>query len=299
MKPNLPEGARSAYARQLAEEAKTLVPGMERLAEIAAELRADDLYRTLGFDTWERFCVDYLGVSKRTANRWIAGSEPKSITAGQRVAAGQNVPVVESKALNSAKPSEGGETDDDAPRASRTKPPSDDRSAASTEAPAKKSEEGEPQRRLGPDGRGVVGATPTGEGTRQPPSDPSPAGGSALGEVSAPPAVVPRPPTYRALMSRIVGSMHDLDPEDGGPVLTAEEATFVQGWSTRIVKAWQASLGVDTPRRPGRVIKPGDREAKADAIGGKADPATCKHPKQSRQVLGYMVKCGLCDTKVA
>lgn len=100
-------------------------------------------------------------------------------------------------------------------------------------------------------------------------------------------------------MSRIVGSMHDLDPEDGGPVLTAEEATFVQGWSTRIVKAWQASLGVDTPRRPGRVIKPGDREAKADAIGGKADPATCKHPKQSRQVLGYMVKCGLCDTKVA
>lgn len=158
--------------------------------------------------------------------------------------------------------------------------------AASTEAPTKKSEGGEPA--------GETRPVPT----CHPPSGPSPVGGSALGEVSAPPAAVPRPTTYRALTARIVASMHDLDPEDGGPVLTAEEATFLQGWSTRIVKAWQASLGVDT-RRSGRVIKPGDREAKVGAIGGTADPANCKHPKQNRQNLGYMVKCGLCDTKVA
>lgn len=260
---NLPEGARSAYARQLADEAKTLVPGMERLTEIAAELRADDLYRLLGFDTWERFCGDYLGVSKRTANRWIAGSQPKSIGAGQSVAAGQNVPVVESKALNSAKKSEGGERHGEARSAPQGRPPSNPSSGGA---------------------RDTAPPAPTGA-----PHAPLPAPLDPLPE---------RPPTYRALLSRILGSMHDLDPEDGGPVLTAEEATFLQGWSTRTVKAWQASIGV-TERRPGRVIKPSEREAKADAIGGKADPATCKHPKQSRQVLGYMVKCGLCDTKVA
>ncbi len=103
MSSKLPEATRLAYARQLADEAKTLVPGMERLSAIAEELRADDLYRLLGFDTWERFCADYLGVSKWTANRWIAGSKAKSIGAGQSVAAVQNAPVVESKALNSAK----------------------------------------------------------------------------------------------------------------------------------------------------------------------------------------------------
>lgn len=103
----LPESTRLAYARQLADEAKTLVPGMERLSAIARELRTDDLYRLLGFDTWERFCVDYLGVSKWTANRWISGDKPKSIGAGQSVAAVQDAPIVESDTLKSDKSPEG------------------------------------------------------------------------------------------------------------------------------------------------------------------------------------------------
>lgn len=111
MPKNLPESTRLAYARQLADEAKTLVPGAERLHDVVVELRQDDLYRLLGFDTWERFCTDYLGISKWTANRLMAGPKPKSITAGQDVAAVHPAPIVESDALNSAtKKSEGAGT---------------------------------------------------------------------------------------------------------------------------------------------------------------------------------------------
>src|SRR4051812_23165312 len=104
-----PHSPRRDYAQQLADEMKTLVPGMERLAEIATELRADDLYRLLGFGTWDEFCIGYLGVSKRTANRWIAGPKPaikavaaKTETAGESAVAGHSVPLSDADALKSA-----------------------------------------------------------------------------------------------------------------------------------------------------------------------------------------------------
>lgn len=209
---------------------------------------------------------DTLAVPPATDQRKREATEREESRRSEPVRAGKqhgiSAPIPTTSTEAPAQKSEDGETDEDAPRVSRTKPPSDPSSGG---------------------GRDTAPPAPTGA-----PHAPLP----------APLDVPERPPTYRALLARILGSMHDLDPEDGGPVLTAEEATFLQGWSSRTVKAWQASIGV-TERRPGRVIKPSDREAKADAIGGKADPATCKHPKQSRQVLGYMVKCGLCNTKVA
>lgn len=183
MSSKLPESTRLTYARQLADEAKTLVPGMERLSAIAEELRADDLYRLLGFDTWERFCSDYLGVSKRTANRWIASPKPKSITAGQSVAAGQNVPVVESDALNSAaKQSEGKNGTGSPPHSA----PGD--SAARPGSPSGQSSEGVAQ----------TGETPA-EPCKQTPSGP-PSGGAGIqpsprptGEPTSPLSAPPGP----------------------------------------------------------------------------------------------------------
>lgn len=119
--------------------------------------------------------------------------------------------------------------------------------AVSTEAPAKKSEgsgPGKPQTRPG------VAA----------PSDPSPVGGNALGEVSAPPTVVPRPPTDRALTARVFAAMREVDPTDAGPVTTPEEATFLRQWAQRALDAWKAkNVPVAAPRPAGRVIKPAKR----------------------------------------
>jgi hypothetical protein len=92
--------------------------------------------------------------------------------------------------------------------------------------------------------------------------------------------------------------MHDIDPEDAGPVLTPEDATVVKGWADRAVRAWQQSLGIESAdkpaRSPGQVIRPKDRKAKAAALGGGADPATCAHPKATERHTGYAIVCGGC-----
>lgn len=315
MSPKLPESTRLAYARQLADEAKTLVPGMERLGEIVAELRADDLYQTLGFDTWERFCADYIGVTKRTANRWIgawkqaaiparSSEVPKSITAGQNAAAGQNVPVVESDALNSA---------------------------------TEKSAGGEPRRRPTPKEPGEGGSTPpVANGSRLPPAD-SPSGGArdttpaprqrASTEDSSPSLPAPpdpravlgalaesddgaddlwrdtqRIPSDRELAAKVIAAMHDIDPDDAGPLLTATDATMVKGWTSRTVRAWQRSLGIENEpveaRSPGRVLRPQDRKAKAEAASPAPDPANCRHPKDRENRTSYVVLCGVCGMKL-
>ncbi len=216
--PRVPEPTKVTYARQLADEAKTLVPGMERLAVIAAELRADDLYRVLGFDTWEAFCTGYFGVSKWTANRWMAGPKPKSIGAGQRVAAVQNAPVVESNTLKVA--------------------------AASTEAP--KTSEGAGSSQRAPSGpsrsEGVVKDTTV---TASASSDVAPTPSDTARNATE------RPPSVRALTSRVLAPMHDVEPADAGPVLTPEEATFLRQWTQRTLDAFRAvHAPKPTPKQP-------------------------------------------------
>lgn len=241
----LPESARLTYARQLADEAKTLVPGMERLSAIAEELRADDLYRLLGFDTWERFCVDYLGVSKWTANRWIAGSKAKSIGAGQSVAAVQNAPVVESKALNSAKSPEGLDQAGLHRAGQRADEPSGAVSANDPPTPS------------GPSSGGADVQPPAGPTGEAPTSSPS-----------APPGPPERPPSRRQQASAIVAAFQDA--EDGvGRGWTPEEATYLfarfrverMAWATynKATIEWvdDPPASVEKPqRRQGTITRP-------------------------------------------
>lgn len=291
MPKNLPESTRLAYARQLADEAKTLVPGMERLSEIAAELRADDLFRLLGFDTWERFCTDYLGVSKRTANRWIAGpskvaavsasdtQRPKSIGAGQRVAAGQNVPIVESDTLKSpaasteapASSSEGGGQDGETRPAPEVPAPSgkssdggeDAGNAPGIDSPSPLSDPPDPEEIIERDIGGTMirgprkyidecKLIPLGDGASLLPNN---------GTLTLP---TERPPTDRALTSRVFAAMREVDPTDAGPVTTPEEATFLRQWAQRTLDAWKAIYAPPAPaekpqRRQGTITVPAER----------------------------------------
>lgn len=267
---NLPEHARRNYAQQLADEAKSLVPGMERLTSIAEELRADDLYRTLGFDTWERFCADYFGVSKRTANRWIAGSKPKTITAGQGAAAGQNVPLPKSGPLNLEK-----ETDDAEPAPDSTVVP------PVAEPPAGPSDTGATDE---------VEDGPAGDGEAEEEGDSG--GGGPADEL------IERPPSDRVLTARVLAPMHDIAPADAGPRLSADEATFLRQWATETLNAWRVAYKIDQPkpeRRQG-YSRPAQPPARGTAT---TDPFTCAHPKDKRKHLGYIIKCDACGVKIA
>lgn len=267
----------------MADEAKTLIPGAERLVEIVVELRTDDLYRLLGFDTWEQFCKGYLGVSRWTANRLIAGPKPKSIAAGQGVAAVQDAPIVESDTLKSpaasteapAKQSEGGGTGTNQPPAvvDHQLAPSGPSSAGGTGkvATSAPSEPGfaDPGSAPPPADPSSGGARATASPPRRDaptevpptsrpaPPDPSSAGGKALGEVSPTPAAV-RLPTDRALAARVFAAMRDIDPTDAALVGTADEATFGTQWMERFLDAWKAknvpTNGAMPPRRKGNVI---------------------------------------------
>lgn len=120
-----------------------------------------------------------------------------------------------------------------------------------------------------------------------------------------------RIPSDRQLAARVLTAMHDIEPDDAGPVLTPEDATMVKGWASRAVKAWQRSLGIenepvevssrtDRPmptRSPGHVIRPKDRKAKAEAAA-PVDPANCRHPKDRESKLPYAIMCGVCGSKL-
>lgn len=302
---NLPASTRAVYAQQLADEAKTLVPSMERLGAIATELRTDDLYRLLGFDTWERFCADYLGVAKSTANRWIVASstvKPKAVTTGKKDAPAQNAPVVESPVL---------------------------KIPATSSGVAKSSK--------GVASAGETLPTPqSGFPSDQPPEVPG-SPDPAIQPPTNPPEVEDLPPpvpTMKSQVAHLIDHLQDLDPAMDGQLevlrawvrqgIPADEADVIRWMKAKSdhqvraigdpfgpairaeVQRWSHAFGFDHPaRRQGTISRPEDRR-KAKLVDPNptmpsplaVDPHNCTHPKDQKKTLPYGNFCGRCNTRI-
>jgi len=280
---------------------------MERLVAIATELRTDDLYRMLGFDTWDQFCTQELGVSKSTANRWIASSKAPAIGVGstewpKRETAGQSKRLAEPAKLI---PADSQEALDNTSEGARVTPASP--------------------------GKGASSAPPLA------PSDPSGGHGSVEEQAednrtgglrpARPPALDTDTPGLRPTAEPEMLSAGDDFPQpllisDADAVRWLRSKTDAQvralgdPWRPTVqaeVERWALAMGIMRPkeptmnlspaqsaarnalrrtapvRLPGRVIRPEDRAT---------DPVNCTHPKDREHNAGYFILCGVCRLKL-
>jgi hypothetical protein len=126
------------------------------------------------------------------------------------------------------------------------------------------------QRPVNTSGRIIPAKSSEGSGPGMPQTRPGVAAPSAPPDPSekfAVPEYVERPPSNRAMASRVVTAMQNVDPTDAGPVLTPEEATFLRQWAQRTLDAWKAKHVPPAPaekpqRRQGTITRPADRAPK-------------------------------------
>lgn len=242
--------------------------------ESLRSIRDDKLYRAT-HKSFDRYVLDRWGFSRATAYRMIGQStEPTPV----------NEKLVRISPPESAKP-QGNVSHGETKLIS----------AASRVAPPKKSEEGEqraePVRRhgsassghlpqpspvapLGVDDAGGSGQSSGGERGigREPGAETS----ANPGSPPAPPGPT-RLPSDRELLSRALGSLRDIDPEDAGPVATTGDAVEVRQWADRFQASYRKAHKIPEPgtkppapvqaRRQGTVSRPSPAKAEASTNG--------------------------------